>query len=94
MHELQQEAAGLAEDLHRQVTRSVVDHRFSNLKEFYQESPEGPSPPGRDGRGHRRELGTVLFLKRNRKGAELPPKPYGRSVGRRTIAFVTKSTPS
>ncbi len=39
MHELQQEAAGLAEDLHRQVTRSVVDHRFSNLKEFYQESP-------------------------------------------------------
>ena len=39
MHELQQEAAGLAEDLHRQVTSSVVDHRFSNLKEFYQESP-------------------------------------------------------
>ena len=39
MHELQQEAAGLAEDLHRQVTRSVVDHRFSNLKEFYLESP-------------------------------------------------------
>jgi hypothetical protein len=39
MHELQLEAAGLADDLHKQVTRSVVDHRFSNLKEFYQESP-------------------------------------------------------
>jgi len=39
MHELQREASDLADDLHRQVTRSVVDHRFSNLKEFYQESP-------------------------------------------------------
>ncbi len=39
MHELQREAAALAEELHRQVTRSVVDHRFTILKEFYQESP-------------------------------------------------------
>lgn len=40
MHELQQEASSLADDLHRQVTRSVVDHRFTNLKDFYQETPE------------------------------------------------------
>jgi predicted ATP-dependent protease len=39
MHELQREAAGLAEELHRQVTRSVVEHRFSILKDFYEESP-------------------------------------------------------
>ncbi len=39
MHELQREAAGVAEELHRQVTRSVVEHRFSILKEFYEESP-------------------------------------------------------
>ncbi len=39
MHELQQEASDLADDLHKQVTRSVVDHRFSILKEFYNESP-------------------------------------------------------
>jgi predicted ATP-dependent protease len=39
MHELQSEASDLADDLHRQVTRSVVDHRFSILKDFYQESP-------------------------------------------------------
>jgi predicted ATP-dependent protease len=39
MHELQREASDLADDLHRQVTRSVVEHRFSILKEFYQESP-------------------------------------------------------
>ncbi|NNM05069.1 MAG: AAA family ATPase, partial [Gemmatimonadetes bacterium] len=39
MHELQREASGLADDLHRQVTRSVVEHRFSILKEFYNESP-------------------------------------------------------
>jgi len=39
MHELQQEASDLADDLHRQVTLSVVDHRFSILKDFYQESP-------------------------------------------------------
>jgi len=38
MHELQREASELADDLHRQVTRSVVEHRFSILKEFYQES--------------------------------------------------------
>jgi predicted ATP-dependent protease len=40
MHGLQQEAVDLAEDLHRQVTRSVVEHRFTTLKEFYQENPE------------------------------------------------------
>ena len=39
MHELQREASEVADDLHRQVTRSVVDHRFSILKDFYQESP-------------------------------------------------------
>jgi predicted ATP-dependent protease len=39
MHELQREASDLADDLHRQVTRSVVEHRFSILKEFYNESP-------------------------------------------------------
>lgn len=39
MHELQQEAVDLAEDLHRQVTRNVVELRFTNLKEFYQETP-------------------------------------------------------
>jgi predicted ATP-dependent protease len=39
MHELQREASDLADELHRQVTRSVVDHRFSILKEFYLESP-------------------------------------------------------
>jgi predicted ATP-dependent protease len=39
MHELQREASDLADDLHKQVTRSVVDHRFSILKEFYKESP-------------------------------------------------------
>ena len=39
MHELQREASDLADDLHRQVTRSVVEHRFSILKEFYTESP-------------------------------------------------------
>ena len=39
MHELQKEASEVADDLHRQVTRSVVDHRFSILKDFYQESP-------------------------------------------------------
>jgi lon-related putative ATP-dependent protease len=39
MHELQIEAAGLAEELHRQVTQSVVSHRFSVLTDFYEESP-------------------------------------------------------
>jgi predicted ATP-dependent protease len=39
MHGLQREASDLADELHRQVTRSVVEHRFSNLKEFYGESP-------------------------------------------------------
>ena len=39
MHELQQEAAALAEELHRQVTQSVVNHRFSNLKELQADSP-------------------------------------------------------
>ncbi|TFH59722.1 MAG: hypothetical protein E4G90_10220, partial [Gemmatimonadales bacterium] len=39
MHELKREASELADELHRQVTRSVVDHRFSILKDFYQESP-------------------------------------------------------
>ena len=39
MHELQREASDLADELHRQVTRSVVEHRFSILKEFYIESP-------------------------------------------------------
>lgn len=40
MHTLQNEAEELAEDLHRQVTKSVVSHRFSILKEFHAESPE------------------------------------------------------
>lgn len=40
MHALQVEAETLAEDLHRQVTKSVVSHRFSMLKEFHEESPE------------------------------------------------------
>jgi predicted ATP-dependent protease len=39
MHELQRDAASAAEELHRQVTRSVVEHRFSILKDFYPESP-------------------------------------------------------
>jgi lon-related putative ATP-dependent protease len=39
MHELQREASDLADELHKQVTRSVVDHRFTILKEFYNESP-------------------------------------------------------
>jgi predicted ATP-dependent protease len=39
MLELRNEAESLAEDLHRQVTRSVVTHRFSILKDFNQESP-------------------------------------------------------
>lgn len=39
MHELQQEAGALAEDLHRQVTRSVVNHRFSTLKDLHPDSP-------------------------------------------------------
>ncbi len=39
MHELQREAQGQAEELHRQVTRSVVNHRFSLLKDFHPESP-------------------------------------------------------
>jgi len=39
MHELRGEAEALAEDLHRQVTRSVVALRFSILKDFYQDSP-------------------------------------------------------
>ncbi|MFC1575799.1 Lon protease family protein, partial [Gemmatimonadota bacterium] len=39
MHELKREAAELAEELHRQVTGSVVEHRFSILKEFYPENP-------------------------------------------------------
>ncbi len=39
MHGLQREASDLADELHRQVTRSVVEHRFSILKEFYNESP-------------------------------------------------------
>lgn len=39
MHELRSEAQSLAEDLHRQVTRSVVAHRFSILKDLNQESP-------------------------------------------------------
>ncbi len=39
MHELQREASDLSDELHRQVTRSVVDHRFSILKEFHHESP-------------------------------------------------------
>jgi lon-related putative ATP-dependent protease len=39
MHELQQEAATLAEELHGQVTRSVVNHRFSTLKELHADSP-------------------------------------------------------
>ncbi len=38
MHELQKEASDIADELHRQVTRSVVDHRISILKDFYQES--------------------------------------------------------
>lgn len=40
MHVLQNEAEGLAEDLHRQVTKSVVSHRFAMLKDFHEESPE------------------------------------------------------
>lgn len=39
MHALQREAEGLAEELHRQVTQSVVNHRFSILKDFHEESP-------------------------------------------------------
>ena len=39
MHELQREAAARAEELHRQVTRSVVNHRFSNLKDLHPDSP-------------------------------------------------------
>lgn len=39
VHELQREAEALAEELHRQVTKSVVDHRFSLLRELNQESP-------------------------------------------------------
>jgi predicted ATP-dependent protease len=39
MLELRTEADSLAEDLHRQVTRSVVSHRFSILKDHCQESP-------------------------------------------------------
>jgi lon-related putative ATP-dependent protease len=39
MHELQRDAAAHAEELHRQVTRSVVNHRFSMLKEFHPDSP-------------------------------------------------------
>jgi lon-related putative ATP-dependent protease len=39
MHELQREAEAQAEELHRQVTRSVVDHRFSILKDFHPDSP-------------------------------------------------------
>jgi predicted ATP-dependent protease len=39
MLELRTEADSLAEDLHRQVTRSVVSHRFSILKDLNQESP-------------------------------------------------------
>jgi lon-related putative ATP-dependent protease len=37
MHELQREAASLAENLHEQVTRSVVTHRISLLKDRYKE---------------------------------------------------------
>ncbi len=39
MHGLQKEAEELAEELHRQVTRSVVNHRLAILKDFYEESP-------------------------------------------------------
>jgi predicted ATP-dependent protease len=39
MHQLRSEAEALAEDLHRQVTRSAVTLRFSILKDFNQESP-------------------------------------------------------
>ncbi len=39
MHELQREAEALAEELHGQVTRSVVEHRFTAIKEFYKDSP-------------------------------------------------------
>lgn len=39
MHELQREAETQAEELHRQVTRSVVNHRFSILKDFHSDSP-------------------------------------------------------
>jgi len=39
MLELRTEAESLAEDLHRQVTRSVVSHRFSILKDLNQGSP-------------------------------------------------------
>lgn len=39
MHTLQSEAEALAEDLHRQVTKSVVSHRFAILKDFHEESP-------------------------------------------------------
>ncbi len=39
MHELQREAETLADEIHEQVTRSVVNHRFSILKDFYSESP-------------------------------------------------------
>jgi len=39
MHALQKEAEGLAEELHREVTRSVVNHRFLILKDFYPDSP-------------------------------------------------------
>ncbi|MGW8267199.1 MAG: Lon protease family protein [Longimicrobiales bacterium] len=39
MHELQREAETQAEELHRQVTRSVVNHRFSILKDFHPDSP-------------------------------------------------------
>lgn len=39
MHALQREAESLAEELHRQVTQSVANHRFSILRDFYEESP-------------------------------------------------------
>ena len=39
MHALRREAEGLAEELHRQVTQSVANHRFSILRDFYEESP-------------------------------------------------------
>lgn len=39
MHELQRDAATLAEELHTQVTRSVVVHRISLLKDRYKETP-------------------------------------------------------
>lgn len=39
VHELQREAEDLVEELHRQVTKSVVEHRFSVLRDLNQDSP-------------------------------------------------------